>query len=56
MKSSPRFVKKEKMTKEEFMIKWVLARASFRQDFSECAAVRAAQNAWNEIQKLKEIK
>jgi hypothetical protein len=42
------------MTKEEFMIEWVLLRASFRTDFSGTAAVNAASEAWDEIQKLKD--
>jgi hypothetical protein len=41
------------MTKEQFLIEWVLARASFREDFSGCAAARAADDVWKEIQKLK---
>lgn len=46
-------VRPQRMTKEEFLIQWVLARASFREDFSGCAAVRAADDVWKEIQKLK---
>jgi hypothetical protein len=41
------------MTKEEFLIEWVLTRASFREDFSGTAAARAADDVWNEIQRLK---
>ena len=41
------------MTKDEFLIQWVLARASFREDFSGTAAVRAADDVWKEIQRLK---
>lgn len=41
------------MTKEEFLIAWVLARASFREDFSGTAAVRAAEDVWYEIQRRK---
>jgi hypothetical protein len=41
------------MTKEEFMIEWVLLRASFRTDFSGVSAVEAASDAWDRIQKLK---
>lgn len=52
-KTKPIPRRKERMTKEEFLIKWVLARASFRDDFSGCAAARAADDVWKEIQKLK---
>lgn len=45
-----------KMTKEEFLIESVLRRASFREDFSGCAAARAADEVWKEIQRLKEQK
>ncbi len=52
----PRY-KKEKpekpLTKEEFMIQWVLLRASFRAEFSGVSAVEAASDAWDRIQKLK---
>lgn len=41
------------MTKEEFLIQWVLARASFREDFSGVHATRTASEVWDEIQKLK---
>ena len=41
------------MAKEEFLIEWVLARASFREDFSGTAAARAADDVWKEIQRLK---
>lgn len=41
-----------KMTKEEFMIQWVMLRASFREEFSGTAAARAADDVWNEIQRL----
>lgn len=44
----------QKMTKEEFLIEWVLARAAFREDFSGCAAARAAEDVWYEIQRLKD--
>jgi hypothetical protein len=44
------------MTKEEFMIQWVLLRASFRTDFSGTAAVEAAAAAWDKIQELKDKK
>ena len=43
----------KRMTKEEFLIQWVLARASFREDFSGTAAARAADDVWKEIQRLK---
>jgi len=46
-------VRPQRMTKEEFLIQWVLARASFREDFSGCAAARTADDVWKEIQKLK---
>lgn len=45
--------KEAKMTKEEFLITWVLARAAFREDFSGTAAARAADEVWQTIQKLK---
>lgn len=41
------------MTKEEFMIDWVLKRAAFRVDFIGVESVKAAAEAWDEIQKLK---
>lgn len=41
------------MTKEQFLIEWVLARASFREDFSGVAAARSADEVWNKIQELK---
>lgn len=44
-----------KMTKEQFLIEWVLIRASFRVEFSEAAAVGAANEAWEEIQRLKDL-
>jgi hypothetical protein len=43
-----------KMDKEEFMVQWVLTRASFREDFSGTAAARAAHDVWVEIQRLKD--
>jgi hypothetical protein len=46
-------VRTKPITKEEFLIQWVLLRASFREDFTGTAAVRAANDAWNEIQRLK---
>ena len=42
----------QKMTKEEFIIQWVMLRASFREDFSGTAAARAADDVWKEIQRL----
>ena len=52
-KLKPIPVRTKKMTKEEFLIQWVMLRASFREDFSGTAAARAAEDVWNEIQKLK---
>ena len=52
-KLKPIPVRTKRMTKEEFLIQWVLARASFRTDFSGTAAVRAADDVWKEIQKIK---
>jgi hypothetical protein len=52
-KRIPKRDKPQRMTKEEFLIQWVLARASFREDFSGTAAARAADDVWKEIQKLK---
>lgn len=43
----------KKMTKEEFMIQWVMLRASFREEFSGTAAARAAAEVWDKIQELK---
>lgn len=40
------------MTKQEFLIQWVMLRASFREDFSGTSAARAANDVWNEIQRL----
>lgn len=40
-------------TKEEFMIQWVLARASFRVEFFGVEAAIEAYNTWNKIQELK---
>jgi hypothetical protein len=44
------------MTAEEFMIEWILLRASFRIDFNGVTAVDAAHNAWKRIQELKDKK
>jgi hypothetical protein len=52
-KLKPIPVRTKKMTKEEFLIQWVMLRASFREDFSGTAAARAADDVWNEIQRLK---
>lgn len=41
------------MTKEQFMIEWVLLRASFREEFSGMAAAEVASDVWDRIQKLK---
>lgn len=41
------------MTKEQFMIEWVLLRASFREEFSGTMAAETASDVWNKIQKLK---
>jgi hypothetical protein len=46
--------KQAKMDKEEFLVQWVLTRASFREDFSGTAAARAAHDVWVEIQRLKD--
>jgi hypothetical protein len=44
-----------KLDKEEFLIQWVLTRASFRGDgFDGTAAARSANDVWNEIQRLKD--
>lgn len=53
MKPKPIPVRAKKMTKEEFLIQWVLLRASFREEFSGIAAARTADEVWNEIQRLK---
>jgi len=41
------------MTKEEFLIKWVLARAGFRVDFAGVEAAKEASATWEKIQELK---
>ena len=46
-------VRAKKMTKEEFLIQWVMLRASFRDEFSGVHAARTASDVWEEIQKLK---
>jgi hypothetical protein len=51
-KTKPIPVRQKKLTKEEFLIQWVLTRAAFREDFSGTAAARAADDVWNEIQRL----
>ena len=53
-KVKPIPVRTKPMSKEEFLIQYVLARASFRADnFSGTAAARAANDVWKEIQKIK---
>lgn len=52
-RNKPIPIRTKPMTKEEFMIQWVLTRASFREDFSGTAAARAASDVWDTIQKLK---
>jgi len=57
MKSSPHFSNKEKMSKEQFLIAWALARASVVDNNpNPTGVVRCADEAWQEIQKLKETK
>ena len=46
-------VRAKKMTKEEFLIQWVMLRASFREEFSGTSAAKAANEVWEEIQRLK---
>lgn len=41
------------MTKEEFMIDWVLKRAAFREEFSGTLAAKTASEVWDKIQELK---
>ena len=53
-KFKPIPIRTKKMTKEEFLLQWVLTRASFREEFSGTAAARAANDVWNEIQRLKD--
>ena len=52
-KPIPIRTKPNRMTKEEFIIQWVLARASFRDDFSGTAAAKAAAEVWDTIQRIK---
>lgn len=52
-KNKPIPVRTKRMTKEEFLIQWVMLRAGFREEFSGVHAVRSASEAWEEIQKLK---
>jgi hypothetical protein len=52
-KPIPIRTKPNRMTKEEFIIQWVLARASFREDFSGIHAARTAAEVWDTIQKIK---
>jgi hypothetical protein len=49
----PRPVRELPRTKEQFMIEWVLLRASFREDFTGTAAAQTAADTWDTIQKLK---
>ncbi len=51
-KTKPIPARNKKMSKEEFLIQWVLLRASFREDFSGTSAARAADDVWKEIQRL----
>ncbi len=51
-KTKPIPTRNKKMSKEEFLIQWVLLRASFREDFSGTSAARAADDVWKEIQRL----
>jgi hypothetical protein len=53
MEKKPLPVRTKRMTKEEFLIQWVMLRAGFREEFSGVHAVRAANEAWEEIQRLK---
>lgn len=53
IKPIPKRIKPQPKTKEQFLIEWVLLRAAFRDEFNGVAAVRAASDAWNEIQRLK---
>ena len=53
IKTKPIPVRTKKMTKEEFLIQWVMLRASFREEFSGTSAARSASDVWEEIQKLK---
>lgn len=54
-KQKPNFktITSKRMTKEEFMIQWVMLRASFREEFSGTAAAKAAHEVWDKIQELK---
>lgn len=57
MKSSPHYNKQSYMTKEQFLIAWTLARASVVDNNpNPTGVVRCANEAWQEIQKLKDIK
>ncbi len=53
MNTKPIPVRTKRMTKEEFLIQWVLLRASFREEFSGVAAAEAAAKVWERIQELK---
>jgi hypothetical protein len=48
-----RIENKQTMTKEQFMIEWVLLRASFRETFSGVYAAEEASDVWERIQRLK---
>ena len=57
MKSSPHYNKQKNMTKEQFLISWALARASSIDSHPNVyGIVRNANEAWKEIQKLKDEK
>jgi hypothetical protein len=43
----------QSMTKEEFMIAWVLARAAFKENLEGINAVRTAADVYDAIQQLK---
>jgi len=49
----PKPIRELPRTKEQFMIEWVLLRASFREDFSGEYAAEEASKTWEKIQKLK---
>ena len=53
MVRKPILERKKPMSKEEFLIQWVLLRASFREEFSGPHAAIEAYNTWNKIQELK---
>jgi hypothetical protein len=49
----PKPVREVPKTKEQFMIDWVLARASFKDSFDGHLAAIEAARVWDAIQKLK---